>query len=72
VSINTKHHRTGKLYLDVDELVLNGHPTAYIPKARHEAQRVTGFLQQALAAGLPGLAVGCRCGRCSSSSVADS
>ena len=48
VSINTKHHRTGKLYLDGDELVLNGHPTAYVPKARREAQRVTGFLQQTL------------------------
>jgi hypothetical protein len=56
VSINTKHHRTGKLYLDGDELVLNGHQTAYVPKARREAQRVTGFLQQALAAELPELA----------------
>ena len=48
VSINTKHHRTGKLYLDGDQLVLNGHPTGYVPKARREAERVTGFLQQAL------------------------
>ena len=56
VSINTKHHRTGKLYLDGDELVLNGHPTAYVPKARREAERVTGLLQQALTVGSPELA----------------
>lgn len=56
VSINTKHHRTGKLYLHGDELVLNGHPTAYVPKARREAQRVNSFLQQTLTAQLPELA----------------
>ena len=57
VSINTKHHRTGKLYLDRDELVLNGRRTDYVPKARREADRVTGFLRSALAAhGHPGLA----------------
>jgi hypothetical protein len=56
VSINTKHHRTGKLYLDGEELVLNGHRTGYVPKARREAQRVTGFLQQALAVERPELA----------------
>ncbi len=39
VSINTKHHRTGKLYLDGDELI----------------QRVTGSLQQTLTAKLPKL-----------------
>jgi hypothetical protein len=57
VSINTKHHRTGKLYLDGDQLVLNGHRTDYVPKARREADRVTGFLQTALTAhGYPELA----------------
>ena len=48
VSINTKHHRTGKLYLDGDQLVLNGRPTDYVPKARREADRVSGFLRAAL------------------------
>ena len=56
VSINTKHHRTGKLYLHGDELVLNGHPTSYVPKARREAERVGGFLQQILTVELPDLA----------------
>ena len=50
VSINTKHHRTGKLYLDGDQLVLNGHRTDYVPKARREADRVTRLLQATLAA----------------------
>jgi hypothetical protein len=49
VSINTKHHRTGKLVLDGDELVLNGYRTGYVPKARREAQRVAEFLGAALA-----------------------
>jgi hypothetical protein len=48
VSINTKHHRTGKLYLDGDQLLVNGYPTDYVPKARREAQRVTSFLQATL------------------------
>jgi len=50
VSINTKHHRTGKLYLDGDQLVLNGRRTDYVPKARREADRVTSFLHTTLAA----------------------
>jgi hypothetical protein len=50
VSINTKHHRTGKLYLDGDQLVLNGRRTDYVPKARREADRVTSFLHTALTA----------------------
>jgi hypothetical protein len=48
VSINTKHHRTGKLVLDGNELVLNGYRTDYVPKARREAQRVTAFVQATL------------------------
>jgi hypothetical protein len=59
-----------KLYLDGEELVLNDHQTDYVPKARREAQRVAGFLQQALAAGRPELAGRVRCGRWSSSSAA--
>ena len=50
MSINTKHHRTGKLYLDGDQLVLNGRRTDYIPKARREADRVRSALQADLAA----------------------
>ena len=47
-SINTKHHRTGKLLLEGDQLTLNGYPTDYVPKARREAQRVEGILRPAL------------------------
>jgi hypothetical protein len=64
VSINTNHHRTGKLLLRGDELTLNGYRTEYVSKARREAQRIAGFLEPALlkeAAGLVGR--GCRCGR---------
>lgn len=50
VSINTKHHRTGKLYLGGDQLVLNGRRTDYVPKARREADRVRSSLQADLAA----------------------
>ena len=50
VSINTKHHRTGKLLLDGDELFLNGHPTDYVAKARREAERIEQFIRPALTA----------------------
>ena len=33
LTINTKHHRTGRLALGGDELVVNGHRTDYIAKA---------------------------------------
>ena len=57
VSINTKHHRTGKLVLAGEELVLNGYRTDYVPKARRETQRVAEFLGAALtSAGRPELA----------------
>lgn len=48
VTINTKHHRTGKLVLDGDELILNGHRTDYIPKARREADRADQLVRLAL------------------------
>jgi hypothetical protein len=57
VTINTKHHRAGRLELDGDALVVNGRPTDYVRKARREAERVTEFLRPALAtAGGAGLA----------------
>ena len=56
VSINTKNHRTGKLLMAGEELILNGYRTDYVPKARREAQRVTEFLDAALTTtGMPGL-----------------
>ncbi|MDN5852400.1 MAG: NERD domain-containing protein [Actinomycetia bacterium] len=57
VTINTKHHRAGRLALDGDELIVNGRPTDYIPTARREAQRAAGLLDSALdATGHPELA----------------
>ncbi|GEL20201.1 hypothetical protein PA7_40380 [Pseudonocardia asaccharolytica DSM 44247 = NBRC 16224] len=57
VTINTKHHRAGRLVLDGDELVVNGRRTAYLGQARREAERAAGLLGCALAAaGEPGLA----------------
>ncbi|MFC4951048.1 nuclease-related domain-containing protein [Pseudonocardia sp. GCM10023141] len=50
ITINTKHHRTGRLELDGEKLVVNGRPTEYIRKARREAERVTGFLRPAMVA----------------------
>lgn len=57
VTINTKHHRAGRLSLDGDELIVNGHRTDYIPKARREAARAADLLTTALTAvGRPELA----------------
>lgn len=57
VTINTKHHRAGRLALDGDELVVNGRPTDYVPKARREAERAAALIGSALAAaGHPDLA----------------
>lgn len=49
VTINTKHHRTGRLDLHGEQLVLNGGCTDYVPKARREAERAARFLALALA-----------------------
>ena len=49
VTINSKHHRGGRLALHGEQLVLNGHPTAYVQKARREADRVRHLLAAALA-----------------------
>ena len=51
VTINTKHHRGGRPALDGDDLVVNGRPTDYAPKARREAQRAAQLLGGALASG---------------------
>jgi hypothetical protein len=57
VTINTKHHRAGRLELDGDALVVNGRPTQYVHKARREAERAAAFLRPALLdAGEPALA----------------
>ncbi len=50
VTINTKHHRAGRLALDGDELVVNGHRSDYIGKARLEAHRAAALLTTALGA----------------------
>ena len=47
-TINTKHHRAGRLALDGEELVVNGWPTAYVAKARAEADRAAAALRPAL------------------------
>ncbi len=49
VTINTKHHRRGTVVVDGDEVVVNGRPTAYIAKARQEANRARTQLTAALA-----------------------
>ncbi len=57
VTVNSKHHRGGRLELSGEQLVLGGHRQDYIPKARREAQRAADFLRPALvAAGRPQLA----------------
>ena len=48
VTINTKHHRAGRLELDGDTLVVNGRPTEYVRKARLEAVRAAELLRAAL------------------------
>jgi Nuclease-related domain. len=57
VTINTKHHRAGRLELDGESLVVNGRPSEYIRKDRREAERVSEFLRPALTgAGHPAVA----------------
>lgn len=57
VTINTKHHRAGRLELDGDALVVNGRATEYVRKARREAERAAEFLRPALVeVGEPALA----------------
>jgi len=57
VTINTKHHRAGRLELDGDTLVVNGRSTDYVRKARLEALTAGEMLRAALVdAGQPTLA----------------
>jgi len=48
VTINTKHHRAGRLELDGDALVVNGRATEYVRKSRLEALRAADLLRAAL------------------------
>jgi hypothetical protein len=50
VTINTKHHPTGKVVCDGDRLRVGRHNTAYVPKARREAERVRELITPALIA----------------------
>ncbi len=50
VTINTKHHRRGSVAVDGEHVVVNGRPTAYVAKARQEANRARTQLTTALAA----------------------
>lgn len=56
VTVNTKHHRAGRLELDGDDLVVNGRATEYVRKSRLEALRAGELLRAALVdVGHPGL-----------------
>jgi Domain of unknown function (DUF5710)/Nuclease-related domain len=50
VTINTKHHRAGRLALAGEELTVNGRKTDYVPKARREAERAGALLCDGLIA----------------------
>jgi hypothetical protein len=57
VTINTKHHRNGKVVCDGDQLRVGRHTTPHVPKARREAERVRELVTPAIvAAGLGELA----------------
>jgi hypothetical protein len=49
VTINTKHHPRGKVLVDGDTVTINGRRTAYVAKARQEAERARSALAAALA-----------------------
>lgn len=56
-SINTKHHRTGRVEIGGEMVLVNRRPTEYVGKAQAEARRATRLLRTALGqAGLPDLA----------------
>lgn len=63
VTINTKHHRAGRLTLDGDELVVNGRSIDAASKARREVGRAEYLLMTALTAiGYERWPRGCGCG----------
>lgn len=49
ITINTKHHRNGRIEVDGEVLAVNGRRTRYIPAARAEADRTREMLKTALA-----------------------
>jgi hypothetical protein len=49
ITINTKHHPRGKVLVDGDAITVNGRGTAYVAKARKEAERARSMLATALA-----------------------
>jgi hypothetical protein len=57
VTINSKHHRRGRLVVDGDRITVNGIATDYVERSRREAQYATAVLATALRAhGSPALA----------------
>lgn len=57
ITINTKHHRNGKVHVDGDLISVNGRRTRYVAAARAEADRTRHMLTTALVAeGHDGLA----------------
>jgi len=49
VTVNTKHHHRGRVVVDGDAVTVNGRDTAYVAKARREAQRARALLTTTLA-----------------------
>lgn len=50
ITINTKHHRNGRVEVDGDLVTVNGRRTRYVAAARAEADRTRGMVEAALAA----------------------
>ena len=50
ITINTKYHRRGNVLVDGDIVIVNGRRSAYVTKARQEADRARTMLATALAA----------------------
>jgi hypothetical protein len=65
VTINTKHHRRGNVLVDGDTVTVNGRPTAYVAKARQEAERARSTSPPRSSTPTPSSASSCRCSRSS-------
>jgi len=48
ITINTRHHHRGRVIVDGDAVTVNGRDTAYVAKARREAQRARTLLTTTL------------------------
>ncbi|MGI9000269.1 MAG: nuclease-related domain-containing protein [Pseudonocardia sp.] len=48
ITINTKHHRRGRVIVDGDDVTVNGRQTTYVAKARREARRARALLTTTL------------------------